>query len=303
MKKGQATVELALGLLVFVTVLLFGIHFAEIGWLSLKIQEAGTWAIWESTGPRVQDLQARNTSPFSQTLAPGGLELKTTNQYADFNGLSSAAGAPIITAALARGSSLRTTCAQDNTLRFAPTTTAQVVYFDQGGLSCQVVGRLDAIRIPSIFADSSPDGFFKERHGVAKPYFMCAVGGRSNGACRGRLSILTNDWGLAGDSAADNQSASCRIGSVCTNTTYRDAVASMWVGGGGAGRAFAEAHAGSAPTDANEYHFSYAGMEFNYWTNLGDEGGNTRYKTGGPGLGLIPDFTLNNCFLGKAGCQ
>ena len=83
----------------------------------------------------------------------------------------------------------------------------------------------------------------------------------------------------------------------------RDAVASMWVGGGGAGRAFAEAHAGSAPTDANEYHFSYAGMEFNYWTNLGDEGGNTRYKTGGPGLGLIPDFTLNNCFLGKAGCQ
>lgn len=302
-RKGQATVELALGLLVFVTVLLFGIHFAEVGWLSLKVQEAGAWAIWESTGPRTQDLAGRNLNPLNQTLSAGGLEQATTNRYEDFNGLSSVTGSPFIGAALVRGSSLRATCAPDRSLSFVPTRTARAVYFDEGGLSCQVVARLDAIRIPTAFLQNDAKGFFKADHGVAAPYFFCAVGGRSGGTCRGRLSILTNDWGLAGDAAADNQSASCRIGNPCTNTTYKNAVASMWVGGGTAGKAFAEAHAGAAPTSAMDYYFSYAGMEFNYFTNLADEGGNVQYKTGGPGLGLIPDFTLHNCFLGKAGCN
>ena len=53
-RAGQATVELALGLLVFVTVLLFGIHFAEVGWLSLKVQEAGAWAMWEAAGANMR---------------------------------------------------------------------------------------------------------------------------------------------------------------------------------------------------------------------------------------------------------
>jgi len=302
-RHGQATVELALGLLVFVTVLLFGIHFAEVGWLSLKVQEAGAWAVWESTGPRTQDLAGNNLNPLNQTLSAGGLEQQTTTRYQDFNGLSSATGAPIIGAALVRGSSLRASCAADRTLRFAPTRTARAIYFDEGGLSCQVVARLDAIRIPSAFAQKAEGGFFQADHGVAAPYFFCAVGGRSGGTCRGRLSILTNDWGLAGDAPGDNQSASCRIGNPCTNTPYKNAVQAMWVGGGTAGKAFAEAHAGSAPTSAMDYYFSYAGMEFNYVTNLADEGGNTQYQTGGPGLGLVPAFTQHNCFLGKAGCN
>jgi hypothetical protein len=300
--RGQATVELALGLLVFVTVLLFGIHFAEVGWLSLKVQEAGTWAIWESTGPRTQDLAGHNLNPLNQTLSPGGLEQRATNRYEDFNGLSSVTGPPIIGAALVRGSSLRANCAPDPSLSFGPTRTAQAVYFDEGGLSCQVTARLDAIRIPSLFAQNTQSGFFQADHGVAAPYFFCAVGGRANGACKGKLSILTNDWGLAGDQAGDNQSASCRIGNPCTNSTYKAAVQSMWVGGGTAGRAFAEAHAGAAPTSAMDFYFSYAGMEFNYYTNLADEGGNFPYQTGGPGLGSTPEFTLHNCFLGKPGC-
>lgn len=300
---GQATVELALGLLVFVTVLLFGIHFAEVGWLSLKVQEAGAWAIWESTGPRTQDLAGHNHNPLDQTLSAGGLELTTTRRYEDFNGLSSVTGAPIIGAAMVKGSSLKASCTADSSLSFRPTKTASAVYFDEGGLSCQVVARLDAIRIPTGFLQNDAEGFFQAEHKVAAPYFFCAVGGRSGNACRGRLSILTNDWGLAGNAPGDNQSASCRIGNPCTNSTYRSAVQAMWVGGGTAGKTFAERHAGAAPTSAMDFYFSYAGMEFNYFTNLADEGGNTQYKTGGPGLGLVPEFTLHNCFLGKAGCN
>lgn len=301
--RGQATVELALGLLVFVTVLLFGIHFAEVGWLSLKVQEAGAWAMWEATGVKTQDLKAHSLVPFNATVSAGGLEQRIENRYEDFNGLSSVTGPPIMGAALVRASSLRANCGADPSLTFQPTQTAARIYFDEGGLQCQVSARLDAIRIPTFFAQKSDQGFFQADHGVAAPYFFCAIGGRSGGTCRGRLSILTNDWGLAGDQGGDNQSASCRIGSVCTNQTYKDIVQAMWNGGGGAGRAFAEAHAGGAPTDANVFAFSYAGMEFNYLTNLGDEGGHTQYATGGPGLGLVPAFTLHDCFLGKAGCQ
>jgi hypothetical protein len=52
-ERGQGTVELAIGLLVFVTVLIFGIHFAELSFLSLKTTEAASYAIWDSTGRRV----------------------------------------------------------------------------------------------------------------------------------------------------------------------------------------------------------------------------------------------------------
>jgi hypothetical protein len=303
-RRGQATVELALGLLVFVTVLLFGIHFAEVGWLSLKVQEAGAWAVWESTGLKTQNIAARDLVPFNQTVAPGGLGVTTTNRYQDFNGLSSVTGSPFIGGALVKGSSLTATCQADATLKFAPTRTVDAAggrgpYFDEGGLSCQVVARLDGIRIPSAFVQNSADGFFKADHNNPAPYFFCAVGGRSGGNCRGRLSILTNDWGFAGDA----ESSGCRIGNPCTNTTYRDAVSAMWTGGGNAGKAFAEAHAGAAPTSAMDFYFSYAGVEFDYVTNLGDEGGNTQYKTGGPGLGDLPMKTLHNCFLGKAGCE
>ncbi len=49
--------------------MLFGIHFAEVGMLSLKVQEAGAWANWEATGRRVMDLEADNTAPFDRLLA------------------------------------------------------------------------------------------------------------------------------------------------------------------------------------------------------------------------------------------
>ena len=73
-------------------------------------------------------------------------------------------------------------------------------------------------------------------------------------------------------------------------------------GGGPAGKAFAEAYAGTAPTSAMDYYFSYAGMEFNYMTQLPAEQGPAAYNTGGPGLGKVPANTEQNCFLGKAGC-
>ena len=303
MRRGQATVELGLGLLVFVTVLLFGIHFAEVGWLSLKVQEAGAWAVWESTGRKVQDIAGRNTSDFNKTLAPGGIEGLTKARYEDFDGLSSGSGSTVITAALTRGSGLEVECLPDTTLSFRPTSTVAnaKVYFDQGGLSCQVKARLDGVGIPKRFLQQDEGGFFSAEHKPPTPYYFCAVGRPNGTSCKGRLSILTNDWGLAGNDPGDDQSASCRIGSFCGNLTYQGAVKAMWVGGGGAGKAFAEAHAGTAPTHANEFFFSYSGWEFGYFTELPDERV-PRFKTGGPGMGQVPDSTLHNCFLGKAGC-
>ena len=53
--RGQAALEMALGSLVFITLLLFGIHFGEVGVLTLRVQQAATSALWDTTGMRMHN--------------------------------------------------------------------------------------------------------------------------------------------------------------------------------------------------------------------------------------------------------
>src|SRR5207249_4993558 len=53
---GQAAAEAAIGMLVFVTVLMFGLHFAEVGYLTVKIQEAANGALWDTTAKKMHDI-------------------------------------------------------------------------------------------------------------------------------------------------------------------------------------------------------------------------------------------------------
>ncbi len=92
-KNGQATVELALGSIVFVGVLLIGIHMAEYAQLSLKVQDAQTYAVWDASGRRVQTREisgSTNLTPFQRTLDnTTGVGAMAKKRFADFNGLSS----------------------------------------------------------------------------------------------------------------------------------------------------------------------------------------------------------------------
>ena len=307
--RGQATLELALGTLVFVVVLLVGIHLAEVGYLSLKVQEAQTFAVWETTGHRVQtreDDGATNTAPWRRTLDPvSGIGPQAQRRYQDFNGLSSANGPPLITTALTRGSDVSVDCRADPGLTFRATPTAAPVYLDVGGNRCVASATLRPINIPRAFAQREQGGFFKADPFRGEPLKVCGMGLPVGGTCRGALAVLTNDWGFVGDETAE-----CRLD--CTSSPYRGAVKRLFqpiAGGWTRGRAFADQLAGSPPTDATAFYFSYAGVDSpsGPYTQWVPGEGDHEFQTGGAGLpgGMVfQTRTDQKCFLGRAsdGC-
>jgi hypothetical protein len=296
--RGQGTVELALCSIVFVTVLLFGIHFAEVGYLSLKVQEAGAFAVWDSTGRKVQDIELRNTVDMDQVLTGGtSAERLAEDRYSDFNSLTTGDARQPIVKALTQGDNIDVECTEDRLLsnRFPPSpmVAASGVYSARGGFQCMARARLTSVRIPDSFLEGG-NGFFAASHEQPRPLWVCAVGRATGTTCRGKLSVLLNDWGMAGDARGINNDC-LLVG--CQNPIYKGAVGAIFPGGGMAGARFAQQIAGSAPANANEYWFSFAGEENNYQDGNGGEGPAT-YNTGSPGLGLVPQARVGPCFLG-----
>lgn len=297
-RRGQATVELALGSIVFVGVLMIGIHLAEYSQLSLKVQEAETAAIWETTHHRVQTRGvsgATSSAPFDETLNTStGVAPRTQQRYEDFDGLSGTNGGNIIGRALTQGSGVRIRCDAEPSLHFRASVTAREVLWDVGGVRCTADASVRAIRIPKSFLQKEDDGFFKHTLVRSEPMPVCGMGLPVGGQCLGALSILTNDWGLTG-----TETEQCRNG--CGSSPYRGMVQRIFNGGGGAGAALASTFAGSAPTSAAEFHFSYAGIESAY-TDLVPSESTSNFVTGGAGVpgGLVSQSSRPNCFLGKA---
>lgn len=294
--RGQATLELALGSIVFVGVLLIGIHMAEYAQLSLKVQEAQTAAVWEATARRVQERKvagSTNTGPFARTLdVTSGVASSTQQRFADFDGLSASNGGNVVGRALTEGSGVKVTCVEDPTLHFeGKGPAANTVLLDKGGLRCRASGEIRAINIPRAFLQRESGGFFDKKIAREQPSAVCGMGLPIDGECRGELAVLTNDWGLVGDETTECKNA-------CKVSHYRGMIEKVWAGGGSAGRAFAETFAGTPPTDANEFHFSYSGVESGMEDFVGGEGA-PRFVTGGSGLGMVPRMTHPKCFLGK----
>lgn len=294
--RGQATVELALGSIVFVGALLIGIHLAEYAQLSLKVQDAQAFAIWEATGKRVQDRKLdgdTNTIPFGRTLdATTGVGPMAKRRFADFDGLTGTNGGNVIGRALTEGSGVDVDCVRDDNLHFAPSLTARPVMIDLGGLRCSASASIKAINVPKAFLQKEDSGFFKEKITRTAPIPVCGMGFPVNGTCRGALSILTNDWGLVGDETRECKNA-------CAVSEYRGMVQRLFgAGGGTAGRDFAVQFAGDPLSDATEFHFSFSGVESGMMDYVGGEG-LPRFITGGAGSGMVPQMLRPRCFLGK----
>ena len=237
--RGQATVELALGALVLVTVLLFGVPFGELAIATLKVKEATAFAALDVTGQRsdtfsVPALASGNTfAPFNP--APVGAAAKA--RYADLDGMSDRAGNSW-TQALTRLDAFDLSCRRDATLSFRlelsrgpkrPELNAALGwlrgrYRDQGGASCTAQARASAFRIPTGFAEGG-DGFFQVKHREVLEMPVCGAGFPSGGSCAGRLAVLTGEWafdGPMGDSQNEDV-PSTEHGRV-NNPAYRDAV-------------------------------------------------------------------------------
>lgn len=209
--RGQAAVEFALCTLIFVTVLVFGIHFAELGVFKLRVQQAAHSALFDATGARYHNFGGGDPEFTTPHLAEKGgktAEERAELRYKNFDGLG-AGGAGTVTQLFTRASGLNVVCGSDNVARFplgAPqfNEIRQSYRHPAGGdaLSCNARGVIATVNISRDFAERGEgSGFFSQEHATDRMIngiTVCGFGRRIGGACAGRVPIAVDDWGLSG---------------------------------------------------------------------------------------------------------
>ncbi|KFE68153.1 hypothetical protein [Hyalangium minutum] len=260
-RRGQAMVETALGLLVFISILVWGIHLAEIGYLMPKVHEAAAGALWDTTAKQMH-VHPNNYSKRTSAISSAGGD--ATSRYGNFDGRTSAGGGtPRLVFTEADG--LQVQCQQDN-VGGINTSQARLKPYQagEGGMSCSATAQIRVLdRFPKEFVNEANSGFFKEKNypnvsGIP----VCAIGLPSGGACgSGKIAILLDDWGLSG---APNEKEDCALQG-CTNTGFKELVHPMYrqLGGEGpaAGRAMAMAVVQRGPGDDLESRFRLSYMK------------------------------------------
>jgi hypothetical protein len=297
--RGQGTVELALGAMLVVTVLLFGIHFSEVLFISLKVQEAGIAAQWDTTAGKVHSIPGDFSMASTEVARVSG---EVQQRYADFDGRTSHPGNTTFTQVVTNASKLKVACSLAPRARpFPVNLPARLngVYQDTGEVTCTADAQIKAIRIPHEFLEG-PGGFFKEKHLHRDSYHACAFGAAFAQNCSSSPPVLIDDWGLTGP----DESGECTLLEGCSNLAYHDAVQKVFLAGGaGKGEAamqLAAAVVGTIPIDPNHFWFSFRGEEslFLECTPFGD-GPNQWQVT--PGLGS-PVVEYDIAYKLRGGC-
>lgn len=245
MRRGQATVELALCSLVFVTVLIFGIHFAELGAMKLRVQQAAVFATWQATGDRVHHFKQATYATAPQFENANGLrngdgdtpEAAALERYRDFDGLRGTGNH--VTWATTRGSRMRVRCDPKRVAippgSVAITRLAQAYTFpraggrDVDGVGCSAQGRIALFGFPQEVLDDS-GGFFKVRQ-VLKPIVnVCAFGRARGGRCLGQIPFAIDDWGLAGTEGGESKACDfdCSLREAGGNKAYKQQIERLY---------------------------------------------------------------------------
>ena len=311
---GQAMVEMALGSLVFVSVFIFGIYFAEVGFLSLKPLEAVNFALFDATGRQQHDFAtATAASPVNMSLyedaARSGRDMAQVS-YADLDAtrtLSPAMSEVFTRVAPQRDGLIEMDCQtgaagqvmglDPNGAFKATPDLAQGLPAPLGGktgMRCSASSVISSVRIPRAFFEVGGGGFFSTQNWSGIDIRACAVGRASGGVCPGQVGILLDDWGLAGL----GESAECPLvdqagnkGSGCRNPGYYK-IASKVYGGTGIlgkfkgtrGQDLVQLVKGTAnltgKTETN-YWLSFVGADSAFMDKLpgGSHGGDPKWQT------------------------
>lgn len=232
--RGQAVVEMVLGLIVFVTILIVGIHFAEVGYLSIRVQEAATAPLWDATAFRVHTM--RNDAAPAQVGdftafddIPATIEREAQARFVDFDGRRSQNRAPTIRQVFTQLDQLQLFCRRNDTVFFdlprgggpglrdpraggggfavgrpgtagvrgAEHSVLGRVYENVGGVSCGAGARLTAFDLPRNFLEGA-GGFFSVPQYQGLTMRVCSSGRAVSGTCPGRYALLLGDWGFTG---------------------------------------------------------------------------------------------------------
>ncbi|MBU8899335.1 hypothetical protein DRW03_10235 [Corallococcus sp. H22C18031201] len=307
-RRGQSLVETSLGLMVFVTILLFGIYFAEVGAITLKVQEAANFALWDATA-HVQ--HSPESNEWQRDNAVSLAEAEASRRYQDFDGRESkGSGAVTLQQAIARATPIRVNCEAGlpNGLRgIAPgdaggsSALAQSMTVVSPGMTCTASSGLSASRIGKFLEPP----FHEAQRKAANAFTVCAAGRAKGGACPGRFALLLDDWGLAGVAEGRPCALNINGASRCANSDYYQWTQRVFRangGGGGAGSALA-ALVGAPGVNEDQFFMSYRGEEDGYEENIGPThaGGQSRWEVtpfhvppGGPRY----DVPRENSWLG-----
>ncbi len=305
-------VELALCLMVFVTVVMYGIHFAEVGYLALKIPEAAVAPLWDSTALRVHRMQHQEDQIGDFSAFPAIAPMAQANaraRFKDFDGRTSTSGSTIdnFTQVFTRMDRLETLCNEDPDVEFdlprsqrpalmeprggdwpaapggqdvgeATDSALDGVYENRGGVSCSATAHIDGLpTLPTSFLEGN-QGFFKEKHSLPLSMTACSVGRAAGGVCQGRYGILLGDFGFTDRDVSDHCPLQPeRPDQPCRqNRAYYYAAMKVFDNNGrAAGHAasdFAKFFAGYSPIDENGFFMSYRGEEDDYVEKSTPEG-------------------------------
>lgn len=303
--RGQAMVEMALGLLVFVTIFMFGIHFAEVGYLTLKVQEASSSALWDTTSAVMHKLPSDGSPLQSAIGAAGG---RATGLYKDFDGRTTTKGgsaAPIQVFTSAGG--LEVKCDPSSDISFTADGSVKNVFPQEGGMTCTSSAVLSPTpRLTRSFLDQGPGSLFQVPHLMAGVIQVCGTGRANGGTCSGSFGLLMDDWALEGE----QETRLCKVLS-CQNTAYFDSAKKVFDDHNtatGAAMTLARTVIGQAPYDTSKFYMSFSVSNGNFQDkeNGGDSDPNNWVTTPGKGSPTKAYDTAwgnrKTCFLG-AGCE
>lgn len=237
--RGQAVVEMALGSMIFVTVLLLGIHMAETVVTQMKVTEAGSSAMWDVTAGTMHSWPM-DTSPTGAAI--NAAYTQATSRYRNFDGRVVAASVrptPALTQVLTSAQNIQVRCTQGAGLSYFPTFMMpqyRLVYRDVEGVQCNAeadVRHGGVMKIGSFLEDGN--GFFKAKQldgrgaGSSGVYHTCAMGRARGGSCPQQLSMMIDDWGMS--NGGDNGGGVCPVlpfGIPCPNLPYWSSTALVY---------------------------------------------------------------------------
>lgn len=186
-RRGQAVVELSLGLLILVPTLLMGIFLAESAMFRLEATEAATEPLWDATAYSQQQYEG------GFVLTPGAIGTATSQASGRMKArkmVFTTASAPTVA------------CGGAADMSYTVGGTVGP-YQDNGGISCSSQLTVDAKGMGRGFLDQGSPGFFKEPLSNMRRHFdFC-----QNRKCR-PFKMAIGDWGMVNQGS---EPAECRL--------------------------------------------------------------------------------------------
>jgi hypothetical protein len=187
-RRGQAVVELALGLLVLTPLLLFGLYLIEAANEKVIATSMATEALWDATawsqhtyaGP---SFHTNSASANAQAAANGRFKPKSRLFLSEKSAVVS--------------------CSGSGTGVPFPVASTSSFYVDNGGAGCSARLTIEARFLPDALLDEQGGGFFQAQVSqIRRSFTFCETD-----SCSG-FKLLMDDWGLTAD---DNEAAECPV--------------------------------------------------------------------------------------------